>query len=251
MSGFFPLKHLIKTLDNANVKLTSLDLSDFPFSPWVFFNASCVTNLTHFKMDFYTDDDHPGPDLLYPLLRSPIISNLNNFPLTISENPSYDFLRGDELIKMLSSSNMTNNMTRLNLSNYPDDSIHDVIKTLCTARVIPDDETSPLKFGQLQRLILSGTQVDDDDVELIVNNLPQLTHLKLGGTSDEPMQTSLTDRTITTLLASERADPCHPITSLPNLIHLDLRRSRSEGTGDLHEIPLKLLGGPMAFRLYR
>ena len=92
------------------------------------------------------------------------------------------------------------------------------MKTICTTRIDPDDETYPLKYGKLRKLNLSKAPATDDDIQLIVENLTELTHIKLSYTEDY----SITDKTITTLLATEHADPAYPYTTLPNLTHLKI-----------------------------
>ena len=93
----------------------------------------------------------------------------------------------------------------------------DIIKTICTTRINPDDETSPLKYGKLSKLSLYETQnIDDEDIKLIVENLTQLTHLNLGDIFNPNLSN------IKTLLATERVDPAYPYTALPNLVHLKI-----------------------------
>ena len=93
-----------------------------------------------------------------------------------------------------------------------------MVKTICTTRTDPDDETSPLKYGKVRKLIFNRTpNVTSDDIKLIVENLTELTHLDL-----EYLAGVVTDQTITALLATEHVDPAYPSTTLPNLTHLNL-----------------------------
>ena len=103
---------------------------------------------------------------------------------------------------------------------YP---LPDLIETICTTRINPNDETSPLKYGKLRQLRFYDTEVTDYEVKLIVENLTDLTHLELGYSSCR--RRVVTDKTITALLATERADLAYPYITLPNLTHLDLRSS--------------------------
>ena len=139
-------------------------------------------------------------------------------------------LSTEELIEVLSSPKMSNDLTQLDLSDRLADMPTD-IKTVCTQRIIPDDESSPLKYGKLRKLDLSCSHFSDNALEPIPSTLTQLTHLSLKQYVDQdevregifqPADCWITDKTITTLLSTEHANPDHPYTSLPNLTHLDL-----------------------------
>ena len=113
---------------------------------------------------------------------------------------------------------MPNNIVELDNFKCP---MNDVtVKTICTARVIPNDETSPLKYGQLCKL--SCKNPTNNGLKLILDNLAELTHLEIHDADDE---------TITTLLASELAGLDDLYTNLPNLTHLDLPSSRITSNG--------------------
>ena len=114
---------------------------------------------------------------------------------------------------------MSNNLIELDFSSCGDPK-KDVIKTICTTRINHDDETSPLKYGKLRKLKFQEADVDDDDIKLIADNLTELTHLTVESLDDR--RDLITDKTITALLATERVEPDHPYTTLPNLTHLNL-----------------------------
>lgn len=115
----------------------------------------------------------------------------------------------------LSSPPLSNDLVGLDLRHYYPDQLDeirldDIITTLCTQRILPGDETSPLKFGNLRKLDLRGKTVSEDVIELAIKTLSQLTHLTL--------PKNATDRTIDTLVAIERDQGL-------NLTHLDISRS--------------------------
>jgi hypothetical protein len=227
----FSFDRIIPALDAANVKLETLDLGDSrsfggfgmasktQSSLNALATASCLsTGLKQIKMgDFSTLNQQ---NVFEIIIQSPLISHLELFPRDIIHD-----LTSDQLVSILSSPNMSNDLIELNLNDL-EAPVKDVVKALCTQRIIPGDETSPLKFGKLRKLNLSWTDVSDDDVELIVANLSQLTHLELINWS-----TNVTDKTITALLSTERNNPCYPSTSLPNLIHLSIRGSQITDKG--------------------
>ena len=49
-----------------------------------------------------------------------------------------------------------------------------VIETICTARVNPGDERSPLKYGKLRKLNFDHTNITDAEIKLLVENLTEL-----------------------------------------------------------------------------
>jgi hypothetical protein len=224
----FSFDRIIPVLDAANVKLETLDLEDSrsfkgigttsaPSKTQSSLNAlataSCLsTGLKQIKMGDFSELSQQN--VFETLLQSPLISHLEIFPRDIIRR-----LTSDQLVSILSSPNMSNDLIEFDLEDL-EAPVKDVVKTLCTQRIIPGDETSPLKFGKLRKLNLSYTDVSDDDVEHIVGNLIQLTHLKLGKRNQKA--NPLTDKTITALLSTERNNPCYPYTSLPNLIHLSI-----------------------------
>ena len=116
---------------------------------------------------------------------------------------------------------MSNDLVELKPSCYGRSTTDDVIETIFTARVIPGDETSPLKFGKLQRLHCHYSKIGARGINAIVQNLPQLTHLDLTicKTFDDAAMT------MTALIGDEHVDPLQPYPALPNLIYLSLRGS--------------------------
>ena len=204
----------IPTLNAANIKLETLNLSGTPSTFDQFLTAPCLSELKEFK--FYHDelDPQPSPE---QFLQLPFLSNLQHFPFPLRR------LDPNDLVTIFSSPMMSNNLIELDFSNYRYP-LQDLIKTICTTRINPTDETSPLKYGKLRKLDLSLTDVTDDDIQFIVENLTELTHLSLGG-SPGRRRHLITNQTITALLATECAEPYHPYTTLPNLIHLDLHSS--------------------------
>jgi hypothetical protein len=234
MPPTFSFDYIIPALDAANVKLETLDLGDrksfdgfgmATFAPSktqsslnALATASCLSmGLKQIKMGKCSILNQQN---VFET-QSPLLSHLEIFPHQIIHD-----LTSDQLVSILSSPNMSNDLIEFDLSQSLSP-VKDVVKTLCTQRIIPGDETSPLKFGKLRKLNLSYTDVDDDDVELIVANLTQLTHLELVKWSGIP----ITDKTITALLSTELNNPCYPYTSLPNLIHLSINGSRITDKG--------------------
>jgi hypothetical protein len=221
MPPHFVFDDLLPILDAANVKLETLDSGHTEPPLRALSTASCLSDLHGFEMTYPPDLDEQ--DLFETFIQSPFVSNLEILPSEIVRGLSVD-----QLVSMLSSPNMSNNLIELDLHNYGDP-VKNVIITLCTQRIIPGDESSPLKFGKLRKLNLSCTHVDDDDVKLVVMNLTQLTHLVLN--KDGWRLNPFTDKTITALLSAERADPFYPSPSLPNLIHLSIRGSKITHSG--------------------
>ena len=217
----------IPTLNTANIKLETLNLHCTPSTFAPFLTAPCLSELKELKCDGF------GRDIPYftsqQFLQLPFLSNLQHFPFTLGA------MFSSQLLTILSSPKMSNNLIELDLSCY-DYPIKDVIKAICTTRVNPGDETSPLKYGKLRKIRLSGTQVADDDIQLIVENLTGLTHLNVSSgdnddNDDDDDDNLITDKTITTLLATERAHLAYPYTTLPNLTHLGLSASAITSNG--------------------
>jgi hypothetical protein len=230
MPPIFSFDRIIPALDAANVKLETLDLGDSKTQSSLnaLATASCLsTGLKQITMGSFPELNRQS--VFETLIQSPLLSHLEIFPRDIIHR-----LTSDQLVSILSSTNMSNDLIELDLDGF-EDPVKDVVKTLCTQRIIPGDETSPLKFGKLRKLNLSYTDVDDDDVELIVANLTQLTHLELVDwvDHDNPLTLTdkLTDKTITALLSTESNNPCYPDTSLPNLIHLSINGSQITDKG--------------------
>ena len=219
----FVFDDLIPVLDAANVKLETLDIAQTFSSLAALSSASCLTSLKQFvNMGRILDPKESGHFDLFT--QSPILSNLE----TLTFNEGFRLgLSSAQWVSLLSSPMMSNNLTELDLS-YCEFPMVDVIKTLCTQRVIPDDETSPLKYGKLKNLNLAFTQVTAEDIGLIVENLTQLTDLGLGNlyaAAADAADGAVDRRTIVPLLSTETANPCYPDPALPNLVHLDLSRS--------------------------
>ena len=210
--GIIWLSHhddFIPILNAANIKFETLNLYYTPMTFDLFLTAPCVSELKEFKY-------HPSWDQIpfspQQFLQLPFLSNLQHFPFPLSD------MDPNDLITILSSPMMSNNLIELDFSHC-DDPVKDVIKTICTTGTNPDDETSPLKYGKLRKLVFP--QVDTaSDIQLIVDNLTQLTHLDLGTPWDEVEP--FMDKIITALTATERSEPNHPYISLPDLTHLDI-----------------------------
>jgi hypothetical protein len=222
MPAEFVFDDIISTLDAANVKLETLDLLLTKSSLDALLTASCLSELKQIRIGYSSDLNEP--DSFEAFVQSSLLSHLEIFPHQIIND-----LTSDQLVSILSSPKMSNDLIECNLSWYQSP-VKDVVKTLCTQRSIPGDESSPLKFGKLRKLNLSWTDVSDDDVKLIVANLTQLTHLELNKMSLDSTN-PITNNTITALVSAERANPCYPSTSLPNLVHLDIKGSKISHTG--------------------
>ena len=124
------------------------------------------------------------------------------------------------LISLLTSPLLSNNLFELRLPRHCSRLItDDLIESILTARVIPGDETTPLKFGKLQHLYLNQSQIGPRTIQLIIQNLPQLTHLDLNGCNQ------IDDAAVTALIGHEHDDLRYPYPALPNLIHLGLFQS--------------------------
>ena len=213
----FGFDELIPTLNAAGIELETLHLSDPPSTFDPFLTAPCLSGLKRFT--FFSGPFQRLPSFTpEQFLQLPFLSNLERFPFPLRD------LDPNDLVTIFSSPMMSNNLSALDFSRceYP---LQDLIKTICTTRINPDDETSPLKYGKIRELEFYDTEVTDDDVQLIVENLTELTHLKAMN------DLLITDKTITTLLATEHADPVYPYTTLPNLTHLDLDGSANTSNG--------------------
>ena len=210
----FTFHDIIRTLNTANIKLETLKLTSTSSDWESVLTEPCFSNLKELKIESneLKPLNHFTPD---QFLKLHFLPNIERFPFRLNQFDQHD------LVRILSSPKMSNNLIEFNLWGYKYP-VSEVIKTLCTQRVIPGDETSPLKYGKLKKLHLGFTGVTDADVELIVANLTQLTHLNLSQEPDRFLVRTITDKTITTLLATEHGNPDHPYTSLPNLVHLDL-----------------------------
>ena len=122
--------------------------------------------------------------------------------------------------------------------------LNDAIAALCTKRTIPNDKTSPLKFGKLEKLRLRARSwIRDREAQLIIENLHELKHLDLSSTA------TITNKTITALLSTENHNPIYPSTSLPNLIHLDLGATLIDDMGAIAFSQSQLLDQLEWFRL--
>ena len=197
----FLFDDLIPILDAANIKLERLDIRETQASITALATASCLRGIKglKFTMDMMSDRRYRSIDqagfVFQTLTQSPLLSNVESFSLhRFGLYP----LPPSQLITLLSSPMMSNDLITLGLRFYKHP-ISDVIKTLCTQHIDPNDETSPLKFGKLQKLTLSATLVTDDDLQLIFENLPQLTHLELCGLE------GISPNALMPLLTSERA----------------------------------------------
>ena len=119
---------------------------------------------------------------------------------------------------------MSNDLVELNLVSCEGSITDDVIETIFTTRVNPGDETSPLKFGKLQRLYCRDSSIGARGVHTIVQNLPHLTHLYLPNSKDF-------DVAMAALIGDEHVDPLHPYPALPNLVCLSLYGSSITNPG--------------------
>ena len=218
----FAFDHLIPTLDAANIQLETLELSDTTFSLAALSSAPCLTSLKQFLVEEWSemspalDQDEPGRFDLF--IQSPILSNLE----TLAFDRQFRLgLTSAQWVSLLSSPMFSNNLIQLDFSHctFP---MGDVIKTLCTQRVIAGDETSPLKYGKLQKLDLSSTQITADDIGLVVENLTQLTSLSVHRAHVGKDKKAANDETLAALLSTEIANPYYPYPSLPNLVKLDV-----------------------------
>ena len=219
---FFLFDDLVPALEAANVKLETLDLSDSSASLSVLETSPCLSDLKELTLGGLVDQngDINEAASLERLAQSHILSLVKTFSSRV-HRPPHSTIHHDQLLSILSSPTMTN-LHEISISRRDLDdsfnSFNDVIATICTQRINPDDETSPLKFGHLRKLALRHLPITDNHFQLIVENLTQLTHLDLCGAC-------LTDQSIANLLAAERAYPFYPSTSLPNLVHLDISES--------------------------
>ena len=162
------------------------------------------------------------------LVQSPNISKLTTLRIPILDHNSSrsDHLIGQDLISLLTSPMMSNDLIELDLYNVCTAITDDVIETIFTTRVIPGDETSPLKFGKLQKLCCSKSQIGVRGINAIVQNLPQLTQLDLSYCKN------FDDAAITALIIGDDERPHHhhhhPTSpALPNLTHLYLFHNAS------------------------
>ena len=227
--NYFLFDHLIPVLDAANVQLETLNLDGTYSSLHALSTASCISSLKRFEMPLshrplnQPMDEDEKRNSIDTILKLPFLSTLEVFPFT--RLFSFCLITIPDLIEMLTSPSVFNNLIELDLGAYHDpmdedemdedemdeDGINqaetnqaetnqaetneegmdeeglrmnDVVEILCNQRVIPGDQTSPLKFGKLQTLKISVFNVDS--IEPIVNNLKQLTNLCLACTIPVP-----------------------------------------------------------------
>ena len=146
--------------------------------------------------------------------QSPNLSNLTGFE--IPQIVGYKWTH-QTLQSLLTSPIMSNDLVSLEFPSHCSDIVTDeLIEVILTAHTIPGDETSPIKFGKLQKLDLSKTKVGSRSIELIVKHLPHLTHLSLERCEN------INDAAVTALIANEHEDLCSPYPVLENLIELVL-----------------------------
>ena len=213
------LASLLHTLGTANVTLETFDLGfNSIINLDLFSSSSCLSQLKSFSLHCFdmppssqTVKDWNGA--LERLEQSPNLSNLTNFsiPRLVGHQWTHQ-----QLVSLFTSPMMSNDLVELDLSLSIDLITDDFMEAILTARLIPGDETSPFKFGKLQKLQLSSAHVGPRTIELIVQNLPHLIHLDLSCCRD------ITDAAITALIGHEHDDPHSPYPALPNLTHLDL-----------------------------
>ena len=235
---------LITTLENSKVQLKSLDLTGTTFPFGVLFGSPAFSQLNTLRSSstYVTKSltaTNQNPDVNHALCattlqtyaQSPIISNLTHFRLPLflvdriyrlGEEGGRFYKWTTNLIEsILTSPLMSNNLIELEInicSPFVPFITDQLLETLLTTRVIPGDESSPLKFGKVQKLNLGWSSIGARGVELIVQNLKELTHLNLWGNRN------INDAAITALIGDERVDLQFPYPSLPNLIELDLHR---------------------------
>ena len=224
----FEFDHLAPALDAANVKLETLNLTGTTTSLYALGTASSLSNLhsltfgpiSDLTTDVDTSTEEVEKDGFQTFIQSPTLSHLQSLNLAQFHYYESQFWGPDHFAAILSSSMMSNDLVELNLSyyQYP---LNDVVKILCTQPTIPRDPTAPLKFGKLRKLFLLSTNANDADLKLIVDNLKGLTHIDLSQ-PDETADPIITDKTIAALLSTERNDPYHLYTSLPDLVSLKL-----------------------------
>ena len=176
----------------------------------------------------YNQDDYNAlcATIMQRYAQSPILSNLTDFSLPnlfvqvgshlrLSAQHYYTWTMND-IESILTSPMMSNNLIELDLSDARSAVNDQLLETILTMRVIPGDESSPLKFGNVQKLNLQRSSIGARGVELIVQNLKELTHLDLS------YNRNIDDEAITALIGDEHVDLQFPSPSLPNLIDLHL-----------------------------
>ena len=236
-SSLEPATLLFNTLDNANVKIETFNLDRSTMDLDLFSISPCFSQLQSFSPWSFTtttptSSSPPPPtsveewdDALTRFAQSPNLSNLTNFK--IPDLVRHEKWTHQQFVSLFTSPMMSNDLLQFDIDRWACsvNITDDWMETILTARVIPGDETSPLKFGKLQKLNLSRSQVGHRTIELIVQNLPYLTHLQLEECSN------ITDTAIAALIGHEHVDPKHPYPTLPNLTHLNLNSCPITGQG--------------------
>ena len=234
------LSSFLSRLETSGIKLESMQLTynytSFPMqllatSPLFSQLKSWTTGSLHSPHlripDYYvlTDLGRPNPHLLWDATWKEFIMGPNLSNLTRFTAPSTGFHAGriyelslKDLVALLTSPMMSNDLTELAIwRDGGATKINDeTLEQIFTARVVPGDKTTPLKFQQLKRLELSSAgPIGARGVAAIVQNLPKLTHLDLENGSTD-------DDAINELVRHEDDNPLYPSPALPNLTHLNL-----------------------------
>ena len=229
------LASLFTALETANVKLETFDLGDgedgWTYLDWISTSPSLsqLKVLAPFDLDIGTSStttttsttttmksessDERWDAALKRFAQSPNLSNLTKFttPALIRRRWSRE-----DLESLFTSPTMSNDLIELKINSRNGDITDDLMETILAARVVPGDETSPLKYGKLQKLDLSDSHIGPRTVELIVQNFPHLTHLDLCCCE------KINNDAITALIGHEHDDIRDPSPALPNLRSLDI-----------------------------
>ena len=242
-----PPDSFITELEEANVQLETFNLPLLPFDCLFLTTSPVFSQLKVLVGDrAYLEPHRDVPVVDHPQLfataveqlsQSPILSNLTHFrlpkfALQVGRYLSEYSLTPNDLESILTSPMMSNNLIEL---DFAKSMVTDqLIETILTTRVIPGDETSPLKFGQLQKLNIQEGDFGTNAVNSLVKNLTQLTHLNLSGSSN------IDDAAITALIGPKHTNLQLPSPSLPNLrdLALELCQITDKGCGELSKSQL-------------
>ena len=234
----FPTNLKLKTFMEARVKMDS-----FSTSP-------CLSQLEVLELHpliFHSANNDDRADETWSrsfqqFIQSPNLSKLTHLtiPLFIQahhnawQRNNSRLLRPVEIVSLFTSPMMSNDLVNLTI-NMTNNLTDDVIEKIFTARVDPDNDTSPLKFGKLEKLTIVAENLTSRSVDIIAQNLPQLTHLSL------PDSSQLDDDAIAAIIGNEHHDPRYPYPALPNLHSLELANCLVTDQGLIHLSKSQLL----------
>ena len=222
------LASLLTRLKTANVKLETFEPGSFAVPNLLLLNlistSSCLSQLKSVSLktcgseEQGSSPDHPHPEDWVPVLerfaQSPNLSNLTTLVIPRLNNHLWST---QALESLLTSPTMSNDLIHLDLTSCTKKVVtDDFMQSIITARVVPGDETTPLKYGKLRELVIMDSKVSHRTMTLIAQNLPQLTHLEMS------LCQEINDEAITALIGDEHHDPRYPTPVLSNLRSLRL-----------------------------